>query len=54
LAQALTQHRTFIVGEVLADRFEMGTVSESDVAHEFAFEGETLRLRLTLAVDPIG
>jgi isoleucyl-tRNA synthetase len=54
LAQALTQHRTFIVGEVLADRFEMGTVSESDVAHEFAFEGETLRLRLTLAADPIG
>jgi isoleucyl-tRNA synthetase len=54
LAQALTQHRTFIVGEVLADRFEMGTVSESDGAHEFAFEGETLRLRLTLAADPIG
>jgi len=54
LAQALTQHRTFIVGEVLADRFEMGTVSESDTAHEFAFEGETLRLRLTLAADPIG
>jgi len=54
LAQALTQHRTFIVGEVLADRFEMGTVSESDMAHEFAFEGETLRLRLTLAADPIG
>jgi isoleucyl-tRNA synthetase len=54
LAQALTQHRTFVAGEVLADRFEAGMVPDSDGIHDFAFDGETLRLRLTPSADSIG
>jgi len=54
LAQALTQYHSFVVGEVLADRFEMGSVPESPGVHDFAFDGETLRLRLTPAVESIG
>jgi isoleucyl-tRNA synthetase len=54
LAQALAQHRPFVVGEVLADRFEMGDVPREDGVHEFAFEGETLRLHLTPLEIPIG
>jgi isoleucyl-tRNA synthetase len=54
LTQALAQHRAVVVGEVLADRFEPGTLAGQDGVREFAFDGETLRLRLAPVGDPIG
>jgi isoleucyl-tRNA synthetase len=54
LAQALQQHGDFVAGEVLADRFQSGDVPEGDGFHEFAFEDETLTLRLKAAGDRIG
>jgi isoleucyl-tRNA synthetase len=46
LAKALEQFADFAAGEVLAVGFKPGAVSDPG-AHEFTFEGESIRIRLT-------
>lgn len=54
LAQALVQYGSFVAGEVLADRFLPAPLAGREGVHEFAFDGESLRLRLTPAGDSVG
>jgi isoleucyl-tRNA synthetase len=54
LAKALVQYGSFVAGEVLADRFQPAALAGREGVHEFTFDGESLRLRLTLAGDSVG
>jgi isoleucyl-tRNA synthetase len=50
LGQALAQFDKSAAAEVLADRFEPGELAGGEGIHEFTFDGESIRLRLT----PVG
>jgi isoleucyl-tRNA synthetase len=54
LGVALAQFAGYAAGEVLADRFAAGEVVGEESVHEFAFDGETVRLRLTPLAKRIG